>query len=112
MCVCEGTATRLQTVPDISELLFLNASHTRWCFTPLRVVLVLGVGHKGGGGGWGGLITQLHVFHLATSHNVQRVTVFVTALSVMYAFKVFHCEVMLKVVLITLLTAEPYGFPS
>lgn len=62
--------------------------------------------------GWGGLITQLHVFHLTTSHNVQRVTVFMTALSLMYAFKVFHCEVMLKVVLITLLTAEPYGFPS
>lgn len=32
--------------------------------------------------------------------------------SLMYGFKVFHCEVMLKVVLITLLTAEPYGFPS
>lgn len=60
--------------------------------------------------GWG-LMTQLHVFHSTTSHNVQRVTVFCER-SLMYGFKVCHCEVMLKVVLITLLTAEPYGFPS
>lgn len=98
--------TRLQTTPDISELLFFfNVSHTRSDFTSLCVVLVFGVGRRCWG--WGRLMTQPHVFHLTVSHNVQRVTVFVSALSLMYAFKVFHCEVMLKVGLITLLTAEP-----
>lgn len=93
--------------------MFLRQDHTSPCCVSCLPRAGDGaVGGGEGGVGWGSLMMQLHAFHLSISHNVQHITVFVTARSLVYAFRVFHCEVRLKVVLITLLTAEPYGFSS
>lgn len=119
VCVCtglhEGTMTKLQTIRDISVFCFFKScfSH-KIALHPVVYRARLGDGGCGeiewgvGGEGPDDATSRVLFNHLSqcpARHSFRD-------RSLMYGFKVFHREVMLKVVLITLLTAEPYGFPS